>query len=426
MAGLRGNQASLAFAKQVSKGLPVTAYTDRLPFSGGNIQPTREVSNLSETDSSRDQGVAFLQSYGVEGNPEVYVRDANIHHVLEAALGTLGTAGAGPYTHTITPASALSYYSFYREIGGTLFEQFTDCKVSELTISADAGEPLTAAMTLMGRDATRLTASPTNVTEVQSLVTTGTPTGGTFTLSFNGVSTSALPYNESAANIQTALNALSSVSGPGGSFVCAGGPLPTAVTITGATGFLNRGLPLIEADYSGLTGGTSPTAVVTTTTQGASALPSLASGAVYNYNEASVTLASAATALVGSFEMTISNNVSNQQTDSAHLYDVVEGLREVTLGFNLIFESLTEYNKFHYGSSTGTDQSSSLASTSAAFNFVKGAGNQVGFTFPDISYQEMPVEPDPGGDPIVVDVRAVANRGASPVVTAVVKNSVSS
>ena len=426
MAGLRGNQASVGLAKQSVKGLAVTALTDRLPFSGGNIEPVREVANLSETDASRDQGIAFLQNFGVEGSPEVYVRDANIHHVLEAALGTLGTAGAGPYTHTITPASALSYYTFYREIGGTLFEYYTDCKVSELTISADAGEPLTAAMTLMGRNSQRLTASPTNVTEVQTLDTSGVPTGGTFTLEFNGVSTGPLTFDESAADVQTALNGLSSVTGPGGSFTCAGGPLPTAITITGATGFANRNLPQIGVDFSALTGGTSPTAFIETTTQGATTLPTLASGAVYNFNEASVTLGGTSTHLVGSFEVTIGNNVTTQQTDDAMFYDVVEGLREVTLGFNLIFESLDEYNKFHYGGAAGTDQSSSLASTSATFTFTKGAGNSISFTFPDITYTAFPVEPDPGGDPIVVDVAAVANRGASPVVTAVVENSVSS
>jgi hypothetical protein len=125
MAGVPGNQASFALAKQTGgRGALTSTYTDRLPLSGGSIQPSRSIDNLSETDSSRDQGVAFLQNYGVEGSPEVYVRADNIHHILEAALGTIGDAGAGPYTHTVTPAATLPYYSMYRELGTVLYEQF--------------------------------------------------------------------------------------------------------------------------------------------------------------------------------------------------------------------------------------------------------------------------------------------------------------
>jgi hypothetical protein len=316
MAGLRGNQASLQFEKQSARGTPAAlgATSDRVPFTGGNIQPSRSVASLSETDANRDQGISYVEVVGVEGSPEFYARDSNIHHALEAVLGATAVTGAGPnYTHTITPANALAYYTFYRELGGTLFEKFTDCQVSEATISADAGSPLTVGLSIVGRQAERLAAAP-------------------------------------------------------------------------------------------------------------AAQPALASDAVYNFNEAAVTLAGGATSLVSSFELTISNNVTSQQTDDVVPYDVVPGVREVSLGFTLIFENLTEYNKFHYGGAAGTTQSASLATTSAVFTFAKSASNEISFTLPEIAYQDFPVEPDAGGDPVTVDVRAVAQRGASPVVTAVVKN----
>lgn len=315
MGGLRGNQASLAYAKQSVKGTPVTAYVDRLPFSGGSIAPVRTIDNLSETDSQRDRGVSYVQVLGVEGAPEVYVRDANIHHILEAGFGSLATAGATNYTHTITPAAAIPYYTVYREIGNTLFEQFNDCMVNEITVSADAGQPLTASISYVGRQSVRLTSQP--------------------------------------------------------------------------------------AAVSSLT---------------------LAAGPAYNFNEATVTLAGGATALVSGFELTYTNNVTTQQTDDVIPYDVVPGLREVSLGFTMIFETLDEYNRFHYGTITGTTQSNALATVAADFLFTKGANNSVQFTLPAISYEEFPVDPDPGGDPITVDVRASGQRGGSPIVTAVVKN----
>lgn len=101
---------------------------------------------------------------------------------------------------------------------------------------------------------------------VQSVVTTGVPTGGTFTLAFQGVTTAPIAFNASAAVVQAALNNLSGISSQGG-VTCGGGPLPAAVTIT----FGVQGLqPAIKAPPQGfaLTGGTTPTVAVTVTTAG--------------------------------------------------------------------------------------------------------------------------------------------------------------
>lgn len=103
--------------------------------------------------------------------------------------------------------------------------------------------------------------------EVQSLTLSGGPTGGTFTLSFQSIETAPIAYDAAAADIQTALNLLSSISSQGG-VTCSGGPLgTTAVTITfGVDGIQ----PLIVAPSTGnsLTGGTTPSASVTETTAG--------------------------------------------------------------------------------------------------------------------------------------------------------------
>lgn len=101
---------------------------------------------------------------------------------------------------------------------------------------------------------------------VQSLATTGVPTGGTFTLAFESVPTVPLAYNASAAVIQAALNALGGIASQGG-VTCSGGPLPTAVVITfGVTGLQ----PAITVPPEGtlLTGGTTPAVAVTVTTAG--------------------------------------------------------------------------------------------------------------------------------------------------------------
>jgi hypothetical protein len=322
MAGIQGNVAWILAQKQTVKGTPgtiATATSIKNPLSGGSMQPSRTTDNLSETDATRDRGITYVQQTAAEGSPEVYVRDASIGHWLYYCLGADAPTGSMPnYTHAITPANVLPYVTVWRNIGDTLWEQYLDCKVGSINITADAGNPLTATLGIMGRSSTRLAATPDNATPI-----------------------------------------------------------------------------------------------------------TIQSGAVYNFNDVTgaVVLAGGATALVSSFDLTIENNLSLQQTDASVPYDVVEGTREISLGFDMIFADMVEYNKFHYGASAGTTQVATTWTTSMVFTFTKGANNSIAFNIPVIAYEEFPVEANPGGDPIVVSVRAAAQRN-TPIITATVKNQV--
>lgn len=140
--------------------------------------------------------------------------------------------------------------------------------ISEGTIRGPARvivSPITVAFPTELSDMINVAATDGSYTpEVQSLVITGTPTGGSIVLSFQSILTTAIAHNAAAADVEAALNILSSISSQGG-VVCSGGPLPAAVTITfGVDGIQ----PLIAVDQDNLTGGTSPTATITETTPG--------------------------------------------------------------------------------------------------------------------------------------------------------------
>jgi hypothetical protein len=74
------------------------------------------------------------------------------------------------------------------------------------------------------------TVTPSGTNAVQTVTTTGTPTGGTFTLTFEGRTTATIAYNASAAVVQAALEALPNIGT--GNVLGGGGPLPTGVTLT--------------------------------------------------------------------------------------------------------------------------------------------------------------------------------------------------
>ena len=105
----------------------------------------------------------------------------------------------------------------------------------------------------------------TTQNEVQVATINGAPTGGTFTLSFEGATTTPLAYDVAAADVQTALRALATINGANVTATgSAGGPY--TITFIGNRASLPQ--LLIQAAYGGLTGGTAPTVTVARTQAG--------------------------------------------------------------------------------------------------------------------------------------------------------------
>ncbi len=102
--------------------------------------------------------------------------------------------------------------------------------------------------------------------EGQTVTITGTPTGGTFTLTLNGETTAAIAYNATAAAVESALEALPSLSAA--DVTVTGGPGPGTPYVV-AFGGAYAGQNVAQMTASGsFTGGSSPAVAVTTTTAG--------------------------------------------------------------------------------------------------------------------------------------------------------------
>jgi hypothetical protein len=102
--------------------------------------------------------------------------------------------------------------------------------------------------------------------QTQTVTVNGTPTGGTFTLSSGGNTTSALAYNAAASAVQTAIRAFGGIYAGVTVSGSAGGPY--TVTFPDATTNVQAPSAPFSADGSGLTGGTSPSVTVASTGQG--------------------------------------------------------------------------------------------------------------------------------------------------------------
>lgn len=96
-------------------------------------------------------------------------------------------------------------------------------------------------------------------TVTKTITTTGGPTGGNFALKFGplGAPSATVAHTGSAANVDTVLTGIDDGVTAAGDIVTAGGPLPAAITVT-----YPAKLGDLQVATNGLTGGTSPTVVV--------------------------------------------------------------------------------------------------------------------------------------------------------------------
>jgi hypothetical protein len=161
--------------------------------------------------------------------------------VVTGGLTVSGSISVG--THTWTPSDGLTIPGVANFPGGA--------RQQTVTIT---GTPTGGTFTLTGNSATT-SAIAYNATAssgtTQTVTLLGIPTGGSFTLSSGGVTTTAIAYNASAGTVQTAVRTL------GGEFAAATvtGTGPWVITATAAAPAL--------VTASALTGGTTPSAVIT-------------------------------------------------------------------------------------------------------------------------------------------------------------------
>ena len=200
-----------------------------------------------------------LSANSILPTPQTNVITSNIIYTSAgtAAGETTRIADLDQYSGTLT--SGIITFSGYKPDGTSLASASPSV---DLAMSVDSTTTLGDILTWLNTDE----GTPA-VDEVQTISITGSPDGGTFTLTFNGETTSTLDFDASAAEIQSALEALSTVGA--GNVACVGGDLPdNAVTVTFQNSLAGTDVALISIDDSGLTGGTTPTGSVVETTKG--------------------------------------------------------------------------------------------------------------------------------------------------------------
>ncbi len=139
------NTGYMMLAKQTAQGVVATpsigiAYLD----DGANIAMDYQFQNNGEDIAVNAIKMKHTEKFacGVNARPDT------IAYLLAYILGADSVAGGGdPYTHTLTRADlGRPWLTFERGLNATLQQRLYDCKISKLSLSGVAGQPIKAAI----------------------------------------------------------------------------------------------------------------------------------------------------------------------------------------------------------------------------------------------------------------------------------------
>jgi hypothetical protein len=151
VAGHAGNFFTAAIGRQSAKGTPQTTPKFKLRVTGDIVDPTVQILDLPETDSSIQRSKAIKVGELIEGNLTGFVRADEFGFLAYLHMGAVGVSGSSPYTHTITAATALPYATIYNAFDSTaLVSRMADCQVPSLACTGGSGQALTYSAGVMG------------------------------------------------------------------------------------------------------------------------------------------------------------------------------------------------------------------------------------------------------------------------------------
>jgi hypothetical protein len=130
----------------------------------------------------------------------------------------------------------------------------------DLILSGSAGSAGGASLAFFAPPGTLAPAGTVGTPGSQSVALTGTPAGGTFTLSYGSATTAPIAFNATASAVQTALAALPGLA----DVTVTGGPGPATAWVVAFDAFDKPNT--LTGNATALTGGTTPAVVVTVTT----------------------------------------------------------------------------------------------------------------------------------------------------------------
>lgn len=174
--------AQLAFAKQTAQGSLATTPAFQIGLAAGHVfDADITEADLDLTWSNRISEGGERTMVVPKINFETIATKEMLGFFLLATLGSDVTTGAGPYTHTDTPAADTFYMTMWGREDAQYF-RLGDAKMSDLELSFDKSGALRIKGTALGCSIAKLASFPVATTDSRLSGGTFTAVGGTCTL----------------------------------------------------------------------------------------------------------------------------------------------------------------------------------------------------------------------------------------------------
>ena len=203
----------VGLSKQASKGSGASSpATWGLGVLGGKIFDlpiTQDYEEMTLNGGASDRFSPAIHRTDIRPGANFRAR-AHLRSVGAIMLGVLGTdtvSGTGPYTHTITPAQTLPYWTLFSRYGSE-YEKLVDCQFDRVSIGWDERKPLEVECGLMGITPTLGAGGAWTATNDESITGVYGPIGGTLQLDTGSASPVTAKIKAARVEISNNLEAI--------------------------------------------------------------------------------------------------------------------------------------------------------------------------------------------------------------------------
>jgi hypothetical protein len=151
MTGFRSSNGYIGLEWQSVQGTAKTP-TTFIPISAEEgIEQVQELLEVRDMTGDRELGSIHKVQHKPGGSFQTYARPSIGAELLTYVLGEESVSGsAAPYTHTITRADSIPYITVERKLDN--IERFVGCKINQIVISGNTGQPVLMDTTFMASD----------------------------------------------------------------------------------------------------------------------------------------------------------------------------------------------------------------------------------------------------------------------------------
>jgi len=163
MARYNKNAGYIGAGIQQAKGTAVVPELFIAATDATTLTPTMEFDQQNELGDGIYPGHTVKTLHKMDGSFNANAKADLITFLFDAFFGSDTISGAAaPYTHVIIPNATpanVPWITLIRDVAGQIKEEFTDCRIKELTVAGEKGNRITVAVSVIG-----LTSKPATFT----------------------------------------------------------------------------------------------------------------------------------------------------------------------------------------------------------------------------------------------------------------------